>query len=176
MVDPVDVGCPVLHRDVPQIGQDEFRLLPGVGEDNGLFVQRHPVQVFKMLALARIHGEALSVFTGFLETLYKEADFLPARFADRRGTGAGCAGAEPVFRHLHIAQRGRQANPARHAAGQALQALQQAEHLYAAGETSCNGVHGKNRLASNSLLESLVFSRLAARDIVRRRHGWIPSA
>ena len=52
----------------------------------------------------------------------------------------------------------------------------QMEHLYAAGETSCNGVHGKNRLASNSLLESLVFSRLAARDIVRRRHGWIPSA
>lgn len=44
-------------------------------------------------------------------------------------------------------------------------------HLYAAGETSCNGVHGKNRLASNSLMESLVFSRLAARDIVRRRHA-----
>ena len=44
-------------------------------------------------------------------------------------------------------------------------------HLYAAGETSCNGVHGANRLASNSLLESLVFSRLAARNIVRERHA-----
>lgn len=35
-------------------------------------------------------------------------------------------------------------------------------HLYAAGETACNGVHGRNRLASNSLLESLVFSKRAA--------------
>ena len=39
------------------------------------------------------------------------------------------------------------------------------DSLYAAGETACNGVHGKNRLASNSLLESLVFSKRAAQDI-----------
>jgi len=37
--------------------------------------------------------------------------------------------------------------------------------LYAVGETACNGVHGKNRLASNSLLESLVFSKRAAENI-----------
>lgn len=41
------------------------------------------------------------------------------------------------------------------------------EHLYAVGETACNGVHGRNRLASNSLLESLVFAKRAAKHMLR---------
>lgn len=40
-----------------------------------------------------------------------------------------------------------------------------AERLYVIGEAACNGVHGKNRLASNSLLESLVFAGRAASQI-----------
>ncbi|MCX8144922.1 MAG: L-aspartate oxidase [Azovibrio sp.] len=47
--------------------------------------------------------------------------------------------------------------------------------LYAAGEASCSGLHGANRLASNSLLECLVFSEAAARDILAQPQRPVPA-
>jgi len=50
--------------------------------------------------------------------------------------------------------------------------------LYAAGEAACAGVHGANRLASNSLLEGLVFGARAAQSMLadQRRHAPVPES
>lgn len=54
-----------------------------------------------------------------------------------------------------------------------LQARTDVEHLYAIGEVAYTGLHGANRMASNSLLECVVFARSAAADI-RQRLAEVP--
>lgn len=44
------------------------------------------------------------------------------------------------------------------------------KNLYAIGEAACSGVHGANRLASNSLLEGVVFSKLAVEHSLKEKH------
>ncbi len=52
-----------------------------------------------------------------------------------------------------------------------LRARTDLDGLYAVGEVACTGLHGANRMASNSLLECIVFAKAAAEDIIPRLKG-----
>ncbi|MCR5689082.1 MAG: FAD-binding protein [Clostridiales bacterium] len=107
----------------------------------------------------------------WLDIRYKDADYLLARFP---GISEGCKkyGVDitkdliPVFPCQHYLMGGIQVD---------LDSKTTVNRLYACGECSNTGVHGKNRLASNSLLEALVFSRHAANDIMRCMNSGFPS-
>ena len=97
----------------------------------------------------------------YLDIRHKGEDFIKHRFP---GIYAGCLkqGVDiskdliPVFPCQHYLMGGIEVD---------LNARTTLPRPYAAGECACTGVHGKNRLASNSLLEALVFGRKAAEDI-----------
>ncbi len=99
----------------------------------------------------------------YLDIRYKGEEYLKNRFP---GIYAGCLsqGVDiskdliPVFPCQHYLMGGIEVD---------LNARTTLPRLYAAGECACSGVHGKNRLASNSLLEALVYGRKAAEDITK---------
>ena len=103
----------------------------------------------------------------FLDITHKSKEYLLNRFP---GIYEGCMKQNvdiskdliPVFPCQHYLMGG---------IGVDLDARTTVDGLYAVGECSCTGVHGKNRLASNSLLEALVFGKRAADDIAKRFDG-----
>lgn len=100
----------------------------------------------------------------WLDARHLGADFLEARFPS---IVARCRelGIDPATDLLPVA-------PAQHYASGGvrtdLRGRTSVEGLYAVGEVSCTGVHGANRLASNSLLEGLVFAYRVAKDLRKR--------
>lgn len=101
----------------------------------------------------------------YLDIRYKGKEFLDRRFP---GISEGCLenGVDiskdliPIFPCQHYLMGGIETD---------LNARTTISRLYAAGECACTGVHGLNRLASNSLLEALVFGRRAALDIEKQK-------
>jgi L-aspartate oxidase len=97
----------------------------------------------------------------FLDARHLGGEFLARRFPT---IVASClaAGVDPAVELIPVA-------PAAHYASGGvrtdLHGRTSIPGLYACGEVACTGVHGANRLASNSLLEGLVFSRRIAEDI-----------
>ncbi|MCL2513776.1 MAG: FAD-binding protein, partial [Oscillospiraceae bacterium] len=108
----------------------------------------------------------------YLDIRHKGEAFLKSRFP---GIYAGClrGGVDmtkdliPVFPCQHYLMGGIEVG---------MDSKTGVERLYAAGECACTGVHGKNRLASNSLLEGIVFGRRAAEDIKRCMAAGYPKA
>lgn len=107
----------------------------------------------------------------YLDITHEDADFLRWRFP---GIYQGCKGygvdmttdLVPIFPCQHYLMGGIETD---------IDARTTVPRLYAAGECANTGVHGRNRLASNSLLEALVFSRRAAQDIKRCMAAGFPA-
>ena len=99
----------------------------------------------------------------YLDITHRDKEYLINRFP---GIYAGCLeqGIDitkdliPIFPCQHYLMGGIDVS---------LESRTSVSRLYAVGECSHTGVHGKNRLASNSLLEALVFGRRAAEDIAK---------
>ncbi|MFG2148182.1 L-aspartate oxidase [Streptomyces sp. NPDC048696] len=111
------------------------------------------------------------------ENMYLDARHFGARMWEQRFPTilAACRahGIDPVTEPIPIAPA------AHHASGGVrtdLHGRTTVPGLYACGEVACTGVHGANRLASNSLLEGLVFAERIAADIAAGGHARVAAA
>ena len=137
-------------------------LAHGVAADHLDYVQFHPTTLYsrgrgrRFLISESVRGEGAQLINAAGERFVDELHF-PGIVRRCRKEGYDVLNEPiPVVPAQHYFMGGVRSD---------LSGRTSAPHLYAVGETCCNGVHGKNRLASNSLLEALIFARRAAEDI-----------
>lgn len=182
-----DLGCKIAHLDYVQFHPTSFAadktsrqkfLISEAVRGEGAYLLNCNKERFmhlydKRLELAPRDVVAKSIILEsrrlanenfYLDIAYKGADFLKERFPmiyekclDR---GVDITKEPiPIFPCQHYLMGGIDVN---------LNSKTDIDRLYAVGECSHTGVHGANRLASNSLLEALVFGRRSAQDITRK--------
>ena len=147
-------GAFLVDRDQP----DGVRFMQGAHE----LADLAPRDVVSRAIVARMQD--LGTDHVFLDARHLGRDFLERRFpsivATLRSHGFDLAtDLVPVAPAQHYASGGVRVD---------LTGRSSLDGLYACGEASCTGVHGANRLASNSLLEGLVFAHRIADDITAR--------
>jgi len=147
-------GAFLVNTDQP----DGVRFMQGVHE----LADLAPRDVVSRAIVARMRENGTDHV--FLDARHLGREFLERRFpsivAILRGHGFDLAtDLVPVAPAQHYASGGVKVD---------LTGRSSLDGLYACGEASCSGVHGANRLASNSLLEGLVFAHRIADDITAR--------
>ena len=185
-----DLGCKIAHLDYVQFhptsfaadktSRQKFLISEAVRGEGAYLLNCHKERFMhlydKRLELAPRDVVAKSIILEsrrlasedfYLDIAYKGEEFLKNRFPMiyekclEKGVDI-TKEPIPIFPCQHYLMGGIDVN---------LNSKTDIDRLYAVGECSHTGVHGANRLASNSLLEALVFGRRSAEDITKKSEG-----
>ena len=143
-------------------GEGARLLLPDGSEFMHRFDPRGVLAPRDIVARAIDHEmKRLGIDSVYLDISHKSPEFVTANFPSiyRRCLNLGCDITKepaPVVPAMHYVCGGVVAD---------LKGRTDLDGLYAIGETACTGLHGANRMASNSLLECVTFARFTAADI-----------